>query len=196
MVSGKGKRSQQKRKTRQMIGCFPVHAKFVLSTSFCYTPSHLSVLLSWGGVESSQLIRGVYPKADVLNRLIGKFVDGILVMAAGNLLPPVGWLAGLAYILIGDGFAGGRSIGKRLTGLQTVNLRTQDVAGFKESIIRNLPVAAAYLLFLLPYVGWMAAAGIIAFEGLLIIGNEQGLRLGDEVAHTQVLQSGQLDVRD
>jgi len=147
-------------------------------------------------VESSQLIRGVYPKADVLNRLIGKFVDGILVMAAGNLLPPVGWLAGLAYILIGDGFAGGRSIGKRLTGLQTVNLRTQDVAGFKESIIRNLPVAAAYLLFLLPYVGWMAAAGIIAFEGLLIIGNEQGLRLGDEVAHTQVLQSGQLDVRD
>jgi len=117
-------------------------------------------------------------------------------MAAGNLLPPVGWLAGLAYILIGDGFAGGRSIGKRLTGLQTVNLRTQDVAGFKESIIRNLPVAAAYLLFLLPYVGWMAAAGIIAFEGLLIIGNEQGLRLGDEVAHTQVLQSGQLDVRD
>jgi hypothetical protein len=30
----------------------------------------------------------------------------------------------------------------------------------------------------------------------LVIGNEQGLRLGDEIAHTQVLDAGQLDVRD
>lgn len=147
-------------------------------------------------MESSHLIRGIYPKAEVLNRFIGKFVDGILVMAAGNVFPPVGWLAGLAYILIGDGFAGGRSVGKRLTGLQTVYLHTQDVAGFKESIIRNIPVAAAYFLFAIPYIGWMAAGAILVLESLLIIGNEQGFRLGDEMAHTQVLQSGQLDLKD
>lgn len=170
---------------------------FVLCGSFCYTPSLLFIGAdlaeeAWG----SRLTRGIYPKADVLNRFIAKFVDAILVMAAGKLLSPAGWLAGLAYVLICDGFSGGRSIGKRLTGLQTVNVRTQDVAGFKESIIRNLPLASAYLLFSVPYIGWIVAGGITAFEALLIIGNEQGLRVGDEMAHTQVLQSGQLDVRE
>lgn len=147
-------------------------------------------------VDSSRLIRGIYPKADVLNRFVAKFVDSILVIAAGKLLPPVGWLAGLAYVLIADGFSGGRSIGKRLTGLQTINLQTQHVSGFKDSIIRNLPIATAYLLFSVPYIGWLLAGAIVMFEGLLVIGNEQGLRLGDELARTQVLNGGQLDLHE
>jgi len=139
---------------------------------------------------------GVYPKAHVLNRLIAKGLDLILVAAADRLVPPVGWLAGLAYVLIADGFAGGRSVGKRLIGLQTVIPHSRDVAGFKESIIRNLPLALAYLLFPLPYVGWLLAASVMVFETLLILGNDQGIRLGDEIAHTQVLDAGQLDIRD
>lgn len=139
---------------------------------------------------------GVYPKAHVLNRFIAKFVDLIIVAAAGRLVPPVGWLAGLAYVLIGDGFSGGQSLGKRLIGLQTVIPRNREVSGFKESIIRNLPLAVAYLLFPIPYIGWALAIAITVFEGLLIIGNDQGLRLGDEIAHTQVLEAGQLDLRD
>jgi uncharacterized RDD family membrane protein YckC len=160
---------------------------------YSFTIIRADVEEAWG---THRLARGIYPKADILNRVIAKFVDAILVIAAGKLLSPAGWLAGLAYILIGDGFSGGRSIGKRITGLQTVNVQTQDVAGFKESIIRNLPLASAYLMFSVPYVGWIAAGAIMAFEALLMLGNERGLRLGDELAHTQVLQSGQLDVRE
>ena len=160
---------------------------------YSFTIIRADVAEAWG---THRLTRGIYPKADILNRVIAKFVDAILVIAAGKLLSPAGWLAGLAYILIGDGFSGGRSIGKRITGLQTVNVRTQDVAGFKESIIRNLPLASAYLVFSIPYVGWIAAAAITAVEALLMLGNEQGVRLGDELAHTQVLQSGQLDLRE
>ncbi|MEK6618556.1 MAG: RDD family protein [Nitrospirota bacterium] len=145
---------------------------------------------------TSPLGVGVYPKAHVLNRFIAKFVDLIIVAAAGRLVPPVGWLAGLAYVLIGDGFSGGQSLGKRLIGLQTVIPRNREVSGFKESIIRNLPLAVAYLLFPIPYIGWALAIAITVFEGLLIIGNDQGLRLGDEIAHTQVLEAGQLDLRD
>jgi hypothetical protein len=37
---------------------------------------------------------------------------------------------------------------------------------------------------------------VVVFEALLLIGNEQGARLGDEVAGTQVLDSGQLDFPD
>ena len=148
---------------------------------------------AWG---SNPLGSGVYPKAHVLNRFIAKAIDGMLVAAASQVIAPVGWISGLAYALIADGFPAGQSVGKRLIGLQTVMPRTREFAGFRESIIRNLPLALAYLLVPVPYVGWLLAGGIVVFEALLMIGNEQGIRLGDEVAGTQVLDTGQLDFPD
>jgi hypothetical protein len=145
---------------------------------------------------TSPLGVGVYPKSQVLNRFIAKSIDLIIVVAAGNLVPQIGWLAGLIYVLIADGFSGGRSIGKRLIGLQTIVPSTQEASGFRESVIRNLPFALAYLLLEVPYIGWVMAIAIVALEGLLIVGNDQGLRLGDELARTQVLDSSQLDLRD
>jgi hypothetical protein len=139
---------------------------------------------------------GIYPKAQVLNRGIAKLIDLLIVAAAGQIIVPIGFLGGLAYILIADGFAGGRSIGKRLIGLQTVLPDRREAVGFRESIIRNLPFAVAQLAFAIPYVGWLVAAAIIAFEAVLILGNEQGRRLGDEVAGTQVLDAGRLALPD
>jgi uncharacterized RDD family membrane protein YckC len=123
-------------------------------------------------------------------------IDLFIVVAAEEIAPPVGFLCGLAYILIADGFAGGRSIGKRLVGLQTLRVEGREPAGFRESIIRNLPFGAAQIAFAVPYVGWLVSLAILAFEGLLIVGNEQGRRLGDEVAGTHVLDAGQLAVPD
>jgi uncharacterized RDD family membrane protein YckC len=137
----------------------------------------------------------VYPKAQVLNRFIAKFIDVIIVAAVAN-LGLVGWLAGMAYLLIADGFPGGQSIGKRVIGLQAVVPDAREVASFKESIVRNLPLAVGYLLLLVPYIGWVLILAITTFEALLIVGNDQGLRVGDEFAHTQVLDVGQLDRRD
>ena len=134
----------------------------------------------------------IYPKAQVLNRGIAKLIDLLIVAAAGQMFVPVGFLGGLAYILIADGFAGGRSIGKRLIGLQTVLPDRREAAGFRESIIRNLPFAVAQVAFAVPYVGWLVSAAIIAFEAVLILGNVQGRRLGDEVAGTQVLDVGRM----
>jgi uncharacterized RDD family membrane protein YckC len=147
-------------------------------------------------VTSKLLDRTVYPKAHVLNRFIAKLIDLFVAIAAGQIAPPVGLLSGLAYILIADGFAGGRSIGKRLVGLQTMRVDSRDAAGFRESIIRNLPLGCAQIAFAIPWVGWLLSAGILAFEGLLIIGNEQGRRLGDDVARTHVIDAGQLAVPD
>ncbi len=147
-----------------------------------------------GGVQSLGV--GVYPKAQTLNRCIAKLIDLFLVAAVGEVIAPIGFLAGVAYILVADGFAGGRSIGKRLIGLQTILPDTREVAGFRESIIRNMPFAAAQLAFAVPYVGWIVSVAIVAFETVLIIGNEQGRRLGDEVAGTQVLDAGRLALPD
>ena len=138
------------------------------------------------------LVMGIYPKAQVLNRFIAKLIDLFLAAAAAEVIAPVGFLAGLAYLLVADGFAGGRSIGKRLIGLQTILPETRESSGFRESIIRNIPFAVAYLAFAVPYVGWLATASIVVFEAILIIGNERGCRLGDELAGTQVLDAGRL----
>ena len=148
------------------------------------------------GAGMKLMEQAVYPKAHVLNRFIAKLIDLFIVVAADEIAPPVGFLSGLAYILIADGFAGGRSIGKRLVGLQTMRLDSREPAGFRESIIRNLPCGAAQVLFAVPYIGWIGSVAILSFEGLLIIGNEQGWRVGDEVARTQVLDAGQLAVPD
>jgi uncharacterized RDD family membrane protein YckC len=142
------------------------------------------------GVQS--ISAEVYPKAQMLNRGIARLIDLFIVAAAGQMLVPVGFLGGLAYILIADGFSGGRSIGKRLIGLQTVRPGQREAAGFRESIIRNLPFAVAHVAFAVPYVGWLISIAIIAFEAVLIVGNEQGRRFGDEVAGTQVLDVGRL----
>jgi len=77
-----------------------------------------------------------------------------------------------------------------------MRLDSREPAGFRESIIRNLPCGAAQVLFAVPYIGWIGSVAILSFEGLLIIGNEQGWRVGDEVARTQVLDAGQLAVPD
>lgn len=139
---------------------------------------------------------GIYPKAQVLNRVIAKGIDFLIVAAASRLVPPIGVLAGLAYLLLADGFGGGRSVGKRLIGLQTIVPRTRDPAGFRESIIRNLPCGLAQLVLEIPYIGWIGWGAVLTLEALLVIGNERGLRLGDEIAKTQVLESGQLEVWD
>jgi len=159
-----------------------------------FAPNYEEILGEHAGIHP--LGTGIYPKATVLNRFIAKLIDLFLAAAAAEVIASVGLLAGVAYLFVADGFAGGRSIGKRLIGLQTVLPEIREPAGFRESIIRNIPLAVAQLFFAIPYVGWLASAAIVGFEAILIIGNEQGRRLGDELAGTQVLDAGRLALPD
>jgi hypothetical protein len=136
----------------------------------------------------------LYPKANVLNRFIAKFIDLLIVALLYEFSSRVGFIAGMLYLLIADGFSQGKSVGKWLIGLQTYVPARQSVCTFRESIIRNFPLAVGYFLFLIPYVGWLLTATILVFEGLLMIGNGQGMRIGDEIAGTQVLEREVLDV--
>lgn len=128
------------------------------------------------------------PKADVVHRFIARFIDLLIAGGLAQFLFPVGYLAGLTYLLIADGFAGGQSFGKKLIGLQTIVHENHVPATYRESILRNIPCAGAFLCFLIPFIGWVLGAGILIFEGLLIIGNDEGIRLGDEIAQTRVIE--------
>ena len=135
----------------------------------------------------------VFPKATVLHRFIAKSLDLLIVLGVGELAPPYGFWVALWYVLVADGFSG-RSIGKRLIGLSAWVPELHAPAGFRDSIIRNVPLAVGYAAFQIPYVGWLGAAAVLGIESLLIIGNERGLRIGDELAHTQVVDEQIFDV--
>ena len=102
-----------------------------------------------------------------LNRLIGKAIDLIIVVALVGLpIYPAGALAGFLYILICDGLKGGRSLGKRVVGLQVINTVTGKPADFKDSIVRNSTVAIPTLFSMVPIVGWFLWI-VIGFKILL-----------------------------
>lgn len=127
-----------------------------------------------------------------LNRLIGKAVDLIVVIALATIIYPAGPLAGFLYCLIADGLQGGRSIGKRVVKLYVINTVTGQPADFKDSIIRNSPIALAVLFFLIPLWGWILwifiGIPILAIEVYLMRSLENQARLGDTMADTRVME--------
>lgn len=136
--------------------------------------------------------------AKILDRVIAKTVDFIIIAALLETIPKVGYFAGLTYLLIGDGLFGGRSVGKKLIGLKVIYYNGNIITPctFKESIIRNFPFAAGYIAFgilrRIPLIGGIISFIVIIvtllFEGLIMIGSEKGSRFGDELAKTQVVE--------
>src|SRR3990172_2361632 len=142
--------------------------------------------VNFAGTETSD--DEEYHKAGILNRFVARVID-LIIAALSMLLYPVGFFAGLTYILIADGFFDGRSLGKKLINLRTIR-SDGELCSYKESVLRNLTIAGGYLFFFIPYIGWLCTLAIFTVEALVIIGNEKGLRVGDELAKTIVIENG------
>ena len=129
-------------------------------------------------------------KADLTSRAVAGFVDLLLIIGLARLPDVLGFLSALGYILARDGLLQGRSVGKKLIGLSVApeNVR-EGTPAYRESIIRNVPFAAAYLLFLIPYAGWVLGPLALGMECLIAVGDDQGMRIGDMLARTCVVQS-------
>jgi uncharacterized RDD family membrane protein YckC len=128
----------------------------------------------------------------ILNRYIARTIDFLIAAAMVLVLPPVGPLAGLLYILIADGFKGGQSPGKQLIGLKVVLVDGDRPITFMESILRNIPFAIVYLFFIIPFLGWILliiiGIPILLFESYLVCTDEKGRRIGDTIAQTMVVE--------
>jgi len=137
--------------------------------------------------------------AGYLARTVAKTIDLAIVAAFYEVIPAIGFFAALAYLLLCDGLFEGKSVGKNLTGLKVVDRDNRGNCGYKESTFRNFPFAAAFIIFgifkAIPLLGWLisfvAIAGILIFESLVIVGSENGMRLGDELANTWVVEDKQ-----
>ena len=159
-------------------------------------PEDIDGILEADGVRDDEATAGpakevpdesVQTKANTLNRSIAKFIDILFALLLGRLPGYIGVLSGLMYIGISDGLMGGRSIGKRIIGLRVKTLKDGGNADFRASVLRNSTIGALYLISFIPFAGWALAVLGLAFELLLIIGSPEGMRLGDEIASTVVV---------
>lgn len=126
-------------------------------------------------------------KANILHRTIARVIDMLIALAFYKAIPAVGFWFGLVYLFIADGFWNGRSVGKKLLGLKTFRRSTLGAVSFRESIIRNFPIATGFFLFPIPLVGWLFLTVVLGLEFLMIVGSTEGLRIGDELADTIIL---------
>lgn len=131
----------------------------------------------------TRLSRGLvspYAKADVRRRLFAAVIDALLVMTSGvfywNSESVFSLIAGAAYLLLRDGIQG-QSVGKFLLGLTVMGLETGRPATLGGSVRRNV-------LLLLPGANVVA----IFLEGVTVVRDPQGQRLGDRLAQTQVVE--------
>ncbi|MDA8433490.1 MAG: RDD family protein [Nitrospiraceae bacterium] len=128
-------------------------------------------------------------RAGLLLRTAAKIVDFILIAAVMEILPRAGFYAGLMYLLLGDGFFDGRSIGKKLLKLKVVSAETGGPCSFKGSILRNSTFGVGYALWIVPFIGWIFIVIVSVIEFILALGSKDGMRLGDEIAKTAVIET-------
>jgi uncharacterized RDD family membrane protein YckC len=150
------------------------------------SPGTLSVMVAGVGGASEGSAAEAAVKADTLNRCIARFIDILIALLLARLPGYIGFCSGLLYIGVADGVMGGRSVGKKIAGLRVYSKKTGQRADFRASILRNSTIGVFYILSFIPFVGWAVGVLGLGFELLLVIGNPEGMRLGDEIALTVV----------
>ncbi|QWR78615.1 RDD family protein [Candidatus Magnetomonas plexicatena] len=126
-------------------------------------------------------------RPDILSRVVARVFDFLIVMMLMELVPRAGFYAALMYILIADGLFEGASVGKKLMGLKVASERSDTGAIVRGSILRNLTLAVALVLWRIPLLGWFFFIGILAVEFIIMTGSAQRKRIGDEIAGTLVV---------
>lgn len=125
-------------------------------------------------------------------RGLARLADFTIAFGIATTAPGFGPLVAAAYLLLADGLMHGQSPGKRVFGIKAVISRTRAPAGFQESALRNAPFAAATLCWALPLlwpVFFVAGLPVIAYEAWRVVEEPLGLRLGDRLAETQVVDT-------
>ena len=133
-----------------------------------------------------------YPEpADPVTRIAAKVIDLLLAAMLAKLVPPIGMVMGIVYLLVGDGLEGGRSVGKRLLGLRVIHPETREPATTRQSILRNVHLAVLFAFMFLPILGYVLAVVLgtftLAVELYAIFNDPHGLRMGDLFAESIVV---------
>ena len=135
-----------------------------------------------------------YPRCSFLLRGMARVADIGLAYALAIAAGRAGLVVALLYLLLADGIFHGQSVGKRIFGVKAVFLPMRTDARFRDSTLRNAPLALIVLLRMMPEPLGLRAG----LAGLLVIGAVEawkavrdplGRRFGDVWAQTQVVDA-------
>lgn len=125
----------------------------------------------WMGDEAKNvpIPRDQVKKAEPVNRLLAALIDWVIVSVGAILC----LLPGLAYALLKDTLYDGRSIGKKMMGLQVINSQTLTPCKMMESVIRNVSL-------MIPVFSLV--------DAIMVFVDKDNLRFGDKWANTMVIE--------
>lgn len=130
-----------------------------------------------------------------LARLAAKSIDLFLLLVLSVVYFPLGFLLGIVYLSIGDSLGLGQSIGKRIVGMRVIKTEDGSKCGWQRSLVRNLPLTAPLILFVIPILGWFIGGllfcAFCVVEIYLFTTFKSRQRLGDMMAETTVVICGQ-----
>ena len=141
-------------------------------------------------------------KADPVKRIIAFVIDAVASMIVG-FIPFVGGIIGALYMLLRDALPiealEYKSIGKKLLKLSVVNIedpasKIDYAASAKRNWMFALGPMMMFFLFI-PILGWIiniligiAVFILVIIEIIKIFSDEKGVRLGDKMAGTMVIE--------
>ena len=141
-------------------------------------------------------------KADPVKRIIAFVIDAVAAMLVG-LIPFVGGIIGALYMLLRDALPiealEYKSIGKKLLKLSVINIedptsKIDYIASAKRNWMFALGPMMMFFLFI-PILGWIidiligiAVFILVIIEIIKIYSDEKGVRLGDNMAGTMVIE--------
>ncbi len=76
---------------------------------------------------------------------------------------------------------------KKLLGSGLSQTDTDKPCSFRDSILRNSIFGIGYLLYKIPWFGWIFIVIVTVLEFVMLLGSKDGMRLGDEIAKTKVV---------
>lgn len=141
-------------------------------------------------------------KADPVKRIIAFIIDSVVAMIVG-FIPLVGGIIGALYMLLRDALPiealEYKSIGKKLLNLSVVNTANPSAkVDYVASAKRNWMFALGPImlfLFYIPIIGLIldiliaiAVFVLAIIEIIKIFSDDKGIRLGDKVADTMVIE--------
>lgn len=134
---------------------------------------------------------GALVKAEPRARIAARAVDTFIFILLARSITFVGPLAALCYLLLGDALIDGASVGKKLFGLRAVKADDDSPVGIFDALLRNAPLGLAGLFVLIPVIGWFLFGTlgllILGFETVMLWRDDQGVRAGDILAGTKVI---------
>jgi uncharacterized RDD family membrane protein YckC len=127
----------------------------------------------------------------VVARCLDSLVVAILFFIGREIWSPMGWLAAIGYAATQDSFGKGQSLGKKIMGLQVVEEHSGLSCSVSHSVLRNMPWLMSLLCLPIPVVGilmHLVLIPVMALEFYLLFSLDSGVRLGDVMANTLVVE--------